>query len=73
MPNPRWDLIGGPIRGLRLPFQAWEALRKEGITTSDRLRAMADEIHTLPGIGPKTAQLIRDELARVTSSRMAPD
>jgi Helix-hairpin-helix domain len=73
MPNPRWDLIGGPIGGLRLPFQAWEALRKEGITTLDRLRAMADEIHTLPGIGPRTAQLIREELARVTSSRMAPD
>jgi hypothetical protein len=73
MPNPRWDLIGGPIRGLRLPFQAWEALRKEGITTVDRLRAFADEIHTLLGIGPKTAQLIREELARVTSSRMAPD
>jgi hypothetical protein len=73
MPNPRWDLIGGPIRGLRLPFQAWEALRREGITTLDRLRAMADEIHTLSGIGPKTAQLIREELARVTSSRMAPD
>ena len=32
MPNPRWDPIGGPIRGLRLPFQAWEALRQEGIT-----------------------------------------
>jgi hypothetical protein len=73
MPNLRWDLIGGPIRGLRLPFQAWEALRKEGITTLDRLRAQADQIHTLPGIGPKTAQLIREELARVTSSRMASD
>jgi DNA-directed RNA polymerase alpha subunit len=71
MPNPRWDLIGGPIRGLRLPFQAWEALRKEGITTVDRLRVVADEIHTLPGIGPKTAQLIREELARVTSSPKA--
>jgi hypothetical protein len=68
MPNPRWDRIGGPIRGLRLPFQAWEALREEGITTLDRLRTMADQIHTLPGIGPKTAQLIREELARVTPS-----
>jgi hypothetical protein len=73
MPNPRWELIGGPIRGLRLPFDAWEALRREGITTLDRLRASADRIHTLPGIGPRTAQLIREELARVTSSRMAPD
>jgi hypothetical protein len=73
MPNPRWDLIGGPIRGLRLPFQAWEALRKEGITTLDRLRAVADGIHTLLGIGPKTAHLIHKELARVTSSRKASD
>jgi DNA-directed RNA polymerase alpha subunit len=61
--------IGGPIRGLRLPYETWEALRREGITTLERLRAMADEIHTLPGIGPKTAQMIREEFARVTSSR----
>jgi hypothetical protein len=73
MPNPRWDRIGGPIRGLRLPFDAWEALRREDITTLDRLRAMADQIHTLPGIGPKTAQRIREELARVTASKTAPD
>jgi DNA-directed RNA polymerase alpha subunit len=73
MPNPRWELIGGPIRGLRLPFDAWEALRREGITTLDRLRARADRIHTLPGIGSKTAQLIQEELARVTSSGKAPD
>jgi hypothetical protein len=73
MPNARWECIGGPIRGLRLPFDAWEALRGVGITTLDRLRAMVDKIHRLPGIGPKTAQLIREELARVTSSRRAPD
>ncbi|QRM27357.1 helix-hairpin-helix domain-containing protein [Microvirga sp. VF16] len=69
MPNPRWECIGGSIRGLSLPFQTWEALRIEGVTTLDRLRAMADHIHTLPGIGPKTARLIREELARVTASR----
>jgi endonuclease III len=56
-----------------LPFDAWEALRREDITTLDRLRAMSDQIHTLPGIGPKTAQLIREELARVTASKKAPD
>jgi hypothetical protein len=72
MPNPRWERIGGPIRGLRLPLEAWEALRREGITTLDGLRAMADQIHTLPGIGSKTAQLIREELARVTSSKEGP-
>ncbi|PVE23660.1 hypothetical protein DC522_14515 [Microvirga sp. KLBC 81] len=72
MPSPKWERIGGPIRGLRLPFQAWEALRQEGITSLDRLRAMADQIHTLPGIGPKTAQLIREELARATPSKEPP-
>lgn len=73
MTTSRWDRIGGPIRGLCLPFQAWEALREEGITTVDQLRAQVDQIHTLPGIGPKMAQLIREELARVTPSRKAPD
>jgi hypothetical protein len=56
---------GGPIRGLRLPLNAWNALHREGITTIDQLRAMADRIHWLPGIGPKTALAIRVELARV--------
>ncbi len=69
MSNLRWDCTGGPIRGLRLPFEVWEILRTEGITTIDRLRAMADHVHTLPGIGPKTAQRIREELARVTALR----
>ncbi len=73
MPKARWEPIGGPIRGLRLPFDTWEALRSEDITTLDRLQAMADQIHTLPGIGPKTAQLIRQELARVTASKKIPD
>jgi hypothetical protein len=67
MPNPKWDCIEGPIRGLRLPFEVWKILRRESITTMDRLRAIADQIHTLPGIGPKTAQVIREELARVTA------
>ncbi|WP_262032106.1 helix-hairpin-helix domain-containing protein [Microvirga sp. Mcv34] len=56
-----------------MPFDTWEALRSEDITTLDRLQAMADQIHTLPGIGPKTAQLIRQELARVTASKKIPD
>jgi hypothetical protein len=60
------DAHEGPIPGLRLPQNAWEALRGEGITTLDRLRAVADQLEKLPGIGPKTARLIREELARVT-------
>ncbi len=67
MPHDRWHCIGEPIRGLRLPYKTWEALRREGITTLERLRARADQIHTLLGSGPKTAQMIREELARVAS------
>ena len=55
----------GAIRGLRLPLNAWDALHREGITTVDQLRAKADQIHRLPGIGPKTALAIRVELGRV--------
>jgi DNA-directed RNA polymerase alpha subunit len=55
----------GPIRGLRLPLDAWNALHREGVTTIDQLRAMADKIHTLPGIGAKTALAIRAELGRL--------
>ncbi|PVE23412.1 hypothetical protein DC522_16280 [Microvirga sp. KLBC 81] len=72
MPN-YYDAHEGPIPGLRLPRYAWEVLHGEGITTLDQLRAVADQLEKRPGIGPKTAQLIRDELARETSSRKAPD
>jgi hypothetical protein len=58
-----WDRWEGPIRGLRLPQSTWDALRREGITTLDQLKAVADQVHQFPGIGPKTAQLIRQELA----------
>lgn len=60
-----FDDCEGLIRGLRLPLNAWNALHREGVTTLDQLRAMADKIHTLPGIGPKTALVIRAELGRV--------
>ena len=55
----------GPIRDLRLPLNTWNALHREDITTIDQLRAMADRIHWLPGVGPKTALAIRVELGRV--------
>jgi DNA-directed RNA polymerase alpha subunit len=60
-----FDDCEGPIRGLRLPLNAWNALHREGVTTIDQLRAMADKIHTLPGIGAKTALAIRVELGRL--------
>jgi DNA-directed RNA polymerase alpha subunit len=66
MPHGKWErLEEGPIRGLRLPLKAWNALRREGITTISQLRAVADQLETLPGIGPKTAQILQEELARV--------
>jgi hypothetical protein len=58
----------GPIQGLRLPLNAWKALRLRNITTLDQLRAVADRVHRFEGIGPKTAQIIREELARVGPS-----
>jgi hypothetical protein len=57
----------GPIRGLRLPHNAWLVLHRENITTIDELRAVADNLKGFDGIGPKTARAIRAELTRVVS------
>jgi endonuclease III len=73
MPQGKWERFEGPIRGLRLPLNAWDALRGESITTIGQLSAVADRLETLPGIGPKTAHLIREELARVTAARKPPE
>ena len=67
MPNhysERWE---GPIRGLRLPLAAWNSLRDERITTIDQLKAVADRLERMVGIGSKTAQVIRAELTRVSA------
>ncbi len=55
----------GPIRGLRLPLNAWNVLDRENITTIAKLTAIADRIERLPGIGAKTALAIRVELGRI--------
>jgi endonuclease III len=55
----------GPIRGLRLPQYAWQALQNADIATLDELKAVAVRIERLPGVGPKTAQVIRAELDRI--------
>jgi DNA-directed RNA polymerase alpha subunit len=65
--RPQDEPISGPIEGLRLPARTWTALRQENLTTLDRLRAVADRLDRLEGIGAKTAQTIRAELARVAA------
>jgi endonuclease III len=55
----------GPIRGLRLPQNAWQALQNAEIGTLDELKAVAVQIEQLPGVGPRMAQMIRTELDHV--------
>jgi len=57
------ECISGPIKSLCLPRHAWEGLQKHGINTFDQLVAVADRLERLERIGPKTAQVIRKELA----------
>jgi hypothetical protein len=67
---PRLDNNGhcpGPIRGLVLPPNIWYVLRRENIKSISKLRAVADHLERFNGIGPKSAQAIRAELARVAS------
>ena len=62
---PLDEPVPGPIDGLRLPGRVRKALQQENIITLDQLRAVAGRIEwVLPGIGCKTAQRIRAELAR---------
>ena len=67
---PRSDDEGrcrGPISGLVLPPNVWYVLRKQNIKTISKLRAVAGHLEQFDGIGPKRAQAIRAELARVAS------
>jgi len=43
-------------------------LRREKVNTLAKLRAVADRLEQFDGIGPKTAKVIRAELARVTAA-----
>jgi DNA-directed RNA polymerase alpha subunit len=61
-----YDTCAGPIEGLYLPPIAWEVLRRENIDTVDQLRANADSLEQLDGIGSRMAHVIRQELARFT-------
>ncbi len=67
------QFVPGPIEGLHLPSRAWSALRDEDITTLDQLIMAASRIERVtPGIGRKTAQRIRAELARVLAAERQP-
>ena len=67
MLNGPFDDCEGPIRGLRLPLNAWNVLNRENITTLPQLTAIAPQIERLPGVGAKTALAIRVELGRIAS------
>jgi hypothetical protein len=47
--------------------QVWTSLRNENTTTIDKLMAVAGRLERLVGVGPKAAQFIRDEIARVSA------
>ena len=63
----RDDNVPDQSDGVRLPSRVWEVLHRENIRTVSQLRAAADRIERFTGVGPKTAQAIRDELARVAA------
>jgi hypothetical protein len=67
-----YSTCAGPIGGLYLPPTAWEVLRRENIQTMDQLRAHADRLEQLDGIGARMAQVIRQALAHVASSEEPP-
>ena len=59
-----YDNHSGPIAGLRLPARAWTALRRENIRSLDQLKSVVYRIDRFDGIGPTTARIVREELAR---------
>jgi hypothetical protein len=62
-----YEICDGPIHGLYLPQRAWEVLDREHVRTVDQLRAIANRLERLDGIGPITARTIRQELDRVAA------
>jgi hypothetical protein len=62
-----YDTCAGPIEGLCLPLLAWDVLHRENIDTINQLRAKADQLEQLDGIGSRMAHIIRQELARATA------
>jgi hypothetical protein len=64
--------VEGLIPGLRLPLNAWIALKRASIITLPDLRAVADRLESFDGIGVRTAQIIREELARLAPADQDP-
>ncbi len=74
MPNDAWKICWGPIPGLLLPQYTWHVLQSENVTTIDQLQSIADEIERIvPGIGPKSGDVIRAELARLMTESPAAE
>jgi hypothetical protein len=68
MTHDAWRVCKGSIPGLLLPQHAWNVLEDANITTVDQLREIAGQLERLiPGVGPKTAEAIRAELARISA------
>ncbi len=73
MPNGFFGSCEGPIEGLHLPQSVWNVLQRENITTFDQFKAIAERIDQLPGIAPKMALVVREEIARVAVLDLRPD
>ena len=74
MPNDAWKICWGPIPGLLLPQYTWHVLQSENVTTIDQLQSIADQIEKIvPGIGPKSGDVIRAELARLMTGGPAAE
>jgi len=65
MPRAQDQVDEGPIDGLRLSRHAWTALGRLGIHDLRHLLSLLDRLERLPGIGPKTAAHIREEVGRL--------
>jgi hypothetical protein len=69
MPQGVSKLSDDPFDGLRLPLGAWRALERARITSLDQLKALAPLIEQIPGIEPRTADVIKDRLDRLAKRR----
>jgi len=65
MTRPQDRPSPGIIPGLLLPRRAWKALAREGVCSLAALGEISDRLPFLPGIGEKTARMIREEMERV--------